>query len=72
MKFNEKCKILHLGKNRPRHRYMLGTTQLNDSLVEKDLGILVGSKLNVSQQRAFAGKKTDNILGYNKQSISSK
>lgn len=31
-----KCKILHLGRNSPRHQYMLGTTQLEQSLAEKD------------------------------------
>ncbi|KAK4806812.1 hypothetical protein QYF61_005608, partial [Mycteria americana] len=39
MKFNkEKGKVLHLGKNNPTHQYMLGATQLESSLAEKDLG----------------------------------
>ena len=39
VKFNkEKCKVLRLGRNNPLHQYMLGATQLESSLAEKDLG----------------------------------
>jgi len=50
MKLNKwKCKILHLGRNNPRHQYMLGAAQLENSLAEKDLGVLVDTRLNMSQ-----------------------
>ena len=39
MQFSKgKCKVLHLGRNNPRHQYMLGDAQLENSLEEKDLG----------------------------------
>lgn len=39
MKFNKgKYKVLHLGRNNPMHQYMLGSTQLESSLIEKVLG----------------------------------
>ena len=45
MKFNKgKCKVLHLGRNHPRHQYMLGTVQLESNLSEKDLGGLCGQE----------------------------
>ena len=63
MNFNkEKCQILHLGRNNPMHRYMLGATQLEISLAEKGLGILVDTKLNMSQQCALAAKVASGIL----------
>ena len=63
MKFNkEKCKVLHLGRNNPTHQYMLGATQLESSLAEKDLGVLVDTKLNRRQQRALAAKRVNGIL----------
>ena len=55
MKFNmEKRKVLHLGRNNSVHQYMLGATQLESSFEEKDLGVLVDIKLNMSQQCALA------------------
>jgi len=37
----EKYKVLHLGRNNPRHEFMLRAVQLESSLVETDLGDLV-------------------------------
>lgn len=54
----EKNRVLHLGRKNPMHRYMLGDTQLGSRLTEKDLGVLVATKLNISQQCALATKKT--------------
>ncbi|PKU39972.1 rna-directed dna polymerase from mobile element jockey- hypothetical protein [Limosa lapponica baueri] len=50
MKFNkEKRKVLHLGRKNPMHQYMLGAAQLESSLAEKDPGVLMDTKLNISQ-----------------------
>ena len=50
MTFNKgKCKVLHLGRNNPMHQYMLGTAQLESSLAEKDLEVLVDTRVNMSQ-----------------------
>ena len=39
------------------HQCMLGNTQLESSLAQKDLEVMVDTKLNTSQPRAFARKK---------------
>ncbi|GAB0180562.1 hypothetical protein GRJ2_000521500 [Grus japonensis] len=46
MKFNkEKCKVLHQGRNNPRKQYMQMATQLESSLAEKALEVLVDSQI---------------------------
>lgn len=35
-KFTRKCKLLPLGKNNPRHQNVLGATQPESSLSDKD------------------------------------
>ena len=51
-----KCQALPLGRNSPRHQDLLGATQLESSLAEMALGVLVATKLTMSQQRALAAR----------------
>ena len=51
------------------HQYVLGVAQLENSFVEKDLGVLMDTKVNTSQL-VLATKKSKSILGYIMESIS--
>ncbi|GAB0190833.1 cAMP-dependent protein kinase inhibitor alpha [Grus japonensis] len=67
LKFNKaKCKVLHMGRHNPKHKYRLGEEWIQSSPEEKDLGGLVDENLNITQQFVLAVQEANIEYIHNK------
>ena len=64
MAFNvQKCKVMHVGRNNPRHDYTMGGSILAETVEERDLGVIMAKSLKPSAQCAKAAKTASMVLG---------
>ena len=70
LRFNpKKCKVLHLGHNNPKFKYTMDEQVLEETFMEKDLGVLISNDLKCGEQCNKSAKKAMRVLGMIKRSF---
>ena len=67
-----KCKILHIGKNNPKHNYSMSGRILEKIETQNDLGVLMDTEIKFHQQTSSAIKRANQILGLIKKTSAAK
>ena len=65
MVFNmSKCKYMRIGNTEvPEYQYSIGDTRLEETVVERNIGVLVDNKLRFSEHIAEKVNKANGVLG---------
>ena len=63
---------LHLCWGNSHYQYRLGDERIVNSPAEKDLGVLMGGKLDVNQQCVLVAQKANHILGCMQSNVASR
>ncbi|KAJ7406026.1 hypothetical protein WISP_136303 [Willisornis vidua] len=73
MRLNKtKCKVLHMGWVNPGDPYRLRDEQIESSPAEKDMGVLVNERLDMSHQYVLAVQRKNHILVFIKRSLANR
>jgi len=63
----DKCKVMHIGSNNPGHDYEMSSevsnVVLEETMVEKDLGVNIDNQLKYSQHTEIKVNKANKLLG---------
>ena len=64
MKFNDKCKVLHMGNNNNQYtNHTMNGSELSKVSHEKDLGLTISNDLKPTEHCSDVVKKTNKLIG---------
>ena len=61
---DQKCKVMHIGKNNPCHKYLLNENELPQTLSEKDLGVTITNNFTWTTHIDISIKKAHSVMAW--------